>query len=185
MLLTRRRFVSACAAGAVAVVPAPRRLPLLVPGLAAQAVALKDLVPRGWTIGAALNQNQSDGRRRSRHATVQHHHRFTFEAADRYVAFGRDRGMAVVGHNLVWHSQTPRWVWDDPRGARADRDTMLARMRTHITTVVGRYKGRIHGWDVVNEALNEDGMLRDSPWRQGIGDDCVAGLSALVQRRSA
>src|SRR6188472_4394620 len=84
VLLTRRRFVSACAAGAVAVVPAPRRLPLLVPGLAAQAVALKDLVPRGWTIGAALNQNQSDGRRRSRHATVQHHHRFTFEAADRY-----------------------------------------------------------------------------------------------------
>jgi GH35 family endo-1,4-beta-xylanase len=82
--------------------------------------------------------------------------------------------MAVIGHNLVWHSQTPRWVWDGPDGALADRATMLARMRTHIMTVVGRYAGSIRGWDVVNEALNEDGTLRDSPWRRGIGDDYIA-----------
>jgi endo-1,4-beta-xylanase len=82
--------------------------------------------------------------------------------------------MAVIGHNLVWHSQTPRWVWDGPDGALADRATMLARLRTHIMTVVGRYKDRIRGWDVVNEALNEDGTLRDSPWRRGIGDDYIA-----------
>ena len=100
--------------------------------------------------------------------------RYTFDAADRYVAFGRDRGMAVIGHNLVWHSQTPRWVWDAPDGTLADRATMLARLQTHIATVVGRYKGRIRGWDVVNEALNEDGTLRDSPWRRGIGDDYIA-----------
>jgi endo-1,4-beta-xylanase len=100
--------------------------------------------------------------------------RFTFDAADRYVAFGRDRGMAVIGHNLVWHSQTPRWVWDGPDGSLADRETMLARMRTHIATVVGRYKAKIRGWDVVNEALNDDGTLRDSPWRRGIGDDYIA-----------
>jgi len=51
---------------------------------------------------------------------------------------------------------------------------MLERMRTHIATVVGRYKGKIRGWDVVNEALNDDGPLRDSPWRRGIGDDYIA-----------
>jgi endo-1,4-beta-xylanase len=51
---------------------------------------------------------------------------------------------------------------------------MLDRMQTHIATVVGRYRGRIRGWDVVNEALNDDGTLRDSPWRRGIGDDYIA-----------
>ena len=51
---------------------------------------------------------------------------------------------------------------------------MLERMRTHIATVVGRYKGKIRGWDVVNEALNDDGTLRDSPWHRGIGDDYIA-----------
>ena len=59
-------------------------------------------------------------------------------------------------------------------GKPADRDTLLARMRDHIRTVVGRYKGKIHGWDVVNEAVDEDGSMRKSPWQVGIGDDYVA-----------
>ena len=195
MPLTRRAFVSVVSAVAAAAAAACVQWPafVLVPGLTAQTVALKDIVPRGWLIGAAINQNQSDGRDtvavdlitrqfntispenllkfQSLHPEPD---RFTFDAADRYVAFGRDRRMAVIGHNLVWHSQTPRWVWDGPGGALADRATMLARMRTHIMTVVGRYKDRIRGWDVVNEALNEDGTLRDSPWRRGIGDDYIA-----------
>jgi endo-1,4-beta-xylanase len=189
--MSRRRFVGlVSSAGAFATIG--RRSPF-APGLAAQGAALKDLVPRSWVIGAAINQNQSDGRDTAAVDLItrqfntispenllkfQSLHpepdRFTFDAADRYVAFGRDRDMAVIGHNLVWHSQTPRWVWDGPDGALADRATMLARMRTHISTVVGRYKGRIRGWDVVNEALNEDGTLRDSPWRRGIGDDYIA-----------
>ena len=160
---------------------------------ARQRIALKDLVPKGWLIGAAINQNQSDGRDTAAVDLVttqfntispenllkfQSVHRqpdqFTFDAQDRYVAFGLERGMAVIGHNLVWHSQTPAWVWAGADGGLADRTTMLERMRTHIATVVGRYKGKIRGWDVVNEALDEDGTLRDSPWRRGIGDDYIA-----------
>ena len=195
MTLSRRAVTRGCWAAAAALMASRvRELPwTFVEGVAAQAVALKDLVPKGWVIGAAINQNQSDGRDtvavdlvtrqfntispenllkfQSLHPEPD---RFTFEAADRYVAFGQARGMAVIGHNLVWHSQTPRWVWDGPDGGLADRATMLARLRTHISTVVGRYKGRIRGWDVVNEALNEDGTLRDSPWRRGIGDDYIA-----------
>jgi endo-1,4-beta-xylanase len=191
----RRAFVATASAAAAAGMAARIcGLPaVFMPRLAAQSAALKDLVPAGWLIGAAINQNQSDGRDsvavdlvtrqfntispenllkfQSLHPEPD---RFAFEAADRYVAFGRDRNMAVIGHNLVWHSQTPRWVWDAADGALADRATMLARMRAHILTVVGRYKGRIRGWDVVNEALNEDGTLRDSPWRRGIGDDYIA-----------
>ena len=100
--------------------------------------------------------------------------RYAFDAADRYVQFGLDHHMQVVGHNLVWHSQTGAWVFQGADGKPADRDTLLARMRDHIRTVVGRYKGKIHGWDVVNEAIDEDGSLRKSPWQVGIGDDYVA-----------
>ena len=94
--------------------------------------------------------------------------RFDFAAADRFVARGQRHGMFIVGHTLVWHQQTPAWVF------AGDRDTLLARMREHITTVVGRYRGRIHGWDVVNEALEEDGTLRRTPWLQAIGEDYIA-----------
>jgi endo-1,4-beta-xylanase len=62
-------------------------------------------------------------------------------------------------------------VFEDGQGRPASRAVLLARMRDHIFTVVGRYQGRIQGWDVVNEALNDDGTLRDSPWRKIIGDD--------------
>jgi endo-1,4-beta-xylanase len=81
--------------------------------------------------------------------------------------------MFIVGHTLVWHSQTPRWVFQDSTGKPLTRDALLARMHDHITAVVGRYKGKIKGWDVVNEALNEDGAMRRSPWYTIIGDDFI------------
>jgi len=96
---------------------------------------------------------------------------YTFDAADRYVAFGEKYGMFIVGHCLVWHSQTPQWVFQNGQGEPLTREALLDRMRDHIRTVVGRYKGRIAGWDVVNEALNEDGSMRPSPWYRIIGED--------------
>jgi endo-1,4-beta-xylanase len=99
---------------------------------------------------------------------------YNFEPADRYVAFGEKHQMTIIGHCLVWHSQTPRWVFEDDGGQPLTREALLARMRDHISTVVGRYKGRIFGWDVVNEALNEDGTMRQSPWFRIIGEDYLA-----------
>src|SRR5204863_135408 len=102
---------------------------------------------------------------------------YDFAAADRYVAFGERNGMFIVGHNLVWHNQTPRWVFQDSTGTPVSRDTLLARLRDHIHTVVGRYRGRIKGWDVVNEALGDDGTLRRTPWLTILGEDYLAGAS--------
>ena len=100
--------------------------------------------------------------------------RYDFVAADRFVEFGQRQGMFIVGHTLVWHNQTPRSVFEDDKRNPVDRETLLSRLREHIFTVVGRYKGRIHGWDVVNEALNQDGSMRQSPWFKIIGEDYLA-----------
>lgn len=96
---------------------------------------------------------------------------YNFEPADRFVELGEENDMFMVGHTLVWHSQVPDWVFEDEDGNELSRDALLERMRDHIHTVVGRYKGQIHGWDVVNEALNEDGTYRESRWYEIIGQD--------------
>ena len=171
-----------------------KRFALLV--LAAAAVqaqttpTLKDAFRGIFRIGAALNQAQFEERDprggpivAAQFDTISPenilkfevvHPRldaYNFEPGDRYVAFGEKNKMFIVGHCLVWHSQTPRWVFEGADGKPLTRDALLDRMHDHIRTVVGRYKGRIAGWDVVNEALNEDGTLRQSPWLKIIGDD--------------
>jgi endo-1,4-beta-xylanase len=99
--------------------------------------------------------------------------KYNFEPADKYVEFGEKNNMFIIGHTLVWHSQTPKWVFSDSAGNDVSREELLKRMHDHIQAVVGRYKGKIKGWDVVNEALNEDGTLRKSPWMKIIGDDYI------------
>jgi len=99
--------------------------------------------------------------------------RYDFAAGDRFVEFGVRNKMFIVGHCLVWHNQTPKWVFEDDKGNLLTRDALLKRMQDHISTVVGRYKGRINGWDVVNEAIDEDGSLRQTPWLKIIGDDYI------------
>ncbi len=66
------------------------------------------------------------------------------------VAFCQDNNIKIMGHTLVWHSQTNPWFFQG-----ADRDLALARLKDHIHTLVGRFKGKISGWDVVNEAIND------------------------------
>jgi endo-1,4-beta-xylanase len=106
------------------------------------------------------------------HPTKGH---YDFTLPDRYVEFGNRRNLAVIGHTLMWHSQVPNWVFQDDKGGVVSRDELLARLREHIHTVVGRYRGKIRGWDVVNEAIkDEDGTLRtDKPWYQILGEDGV------------
>jgi endo-1,4-beta-xylanase len=100
--------------------------------------------------------------------------RYDFDLPDKYVAFGESNHMFIVGHTLVWHQQTPKWVFEDAKGKPLDRKRLLKRLRQHIQTVVGRYKGRVNSWDVVNEALNDDGTLRQTPWLKIIGPDYIA-----------
>lgn len=102
--------------------------------------------------------------------------RYTFENADRLIAFAKANGMAVRGHTLVWHNQTPNWMFEDHTGGAVNRETLLARMKSHIETVVARYKGCIYAWDVVNEAVSDSGgeLLRSSKWLDIAGEDFIA-----------
>jgi endo-1,4-beta-xylanase len=152
-------------------------------------LALKTVFKDDFHIGAALNPAQFGESNRVEAEIVKAHFntitpenvmkweqihplpgQYDFTMADRFVAFGEANGMFIVGHTLVWHSQTPQWVFEQD-GKPVSRDVLLQRMRDHIGAVVGRYKGRVKGWDVVNEALNEDGTLRPTPWLRIIGDD--------------
>ncbi|MDX1283691.1 MAG: endo-1,4-beta-xylanase, partial [Draconibacterium sp.] len=96
---------------------------------------------------------------------------FNFEDADKLVKLGEENNMFVVGHTLVWHSQTPDWLFTDENGKDVSREVLIERMRKHIYTVVGRYKGRVHGWDVVNEAINGPDGWRNTKWKQIIGKE--------------
>ncbi|MGF9696838.1 endo-1,4-beta-xylanase [Paenibacillus sp. MABNR03] len=104
---------------------------------------------------------------------------YTFEDADVIAAFAREQGMALRGHTLVWHNQTPDWLFEDDKGGLAERDVLLARLQSHIQTVVGRYKDVIYCWDVVNEVISDDAndesaFLRPSKWLDIAGEDFIA-----------
>jgi endo-1,4-beta-xylanase len=158
-------------------------------------IALKDAFKNDFMIGVALNQRQFTEQDTNGAALVKRqfnaispenvmkwesiHPRsgpngYDFAAADRYVEFGEKNGMFIVGHTLVWHGQTPRWVFQGEGTNAITREALLERMRDHIHTVVGRYKDRVKAWDVVNEGLSEDGSLRKSQWQRIIGDDYIA-----------
>ncbi len=107
---------------------------------------------------------------------------YQFTDTDRYVEFGEQTGMQIHGHVLVWHQQVPDWVFEQDGGGTIEADALWQRLEEHITMVAGRYGGRIKYWDVVNEAFNDDGSLRDTPWRRILGDDYLAEVFALADR---
>lgn len=94
-----------------------------------------------------------------------------WERADTMVDFANEHDMYVLGHTLVWHSQVPRSIFSNEDGSARNRDQLLGVMEEHIGEMVGRYKGRVHAWDVVNEAIDEGNGWRRSQWLNIIGDD--------------
>lgn len=154
--------------------------------------ALKDVVGADFTIGAAVNGEQMAGRDSLSVALVKCHFNsvvaenrmkcmyihpeegvYDFAGADSLAAFAQANGMELIGHCLVWHSQAAPWFYVDSTGAEVTADVLRQRIKDHIATVVGRYKGRVKGWDVCNEVIVEDGTLRDSPLSRAMGPDFI------------
>src|SRR5688572_26645443 len=94
--------------------------------------------------------------------------RYNFEPVDKLVEYSNKYDLKINGHTLIWHSQLPAFV----RRIK-DSDSLRQFFTSHITTVASRYHGKIFSWDVVNEALNEDGTLRKSIFLQQLGEDYI------------
>lgn len=99
--------------------------------------------------------------------------KFNFDLPDKFVKFGEENNMYIIGHTLVWHSQAPGWFFTDKAGKDVSREVLIERMKNHIFTVVGRYKGKVKGWDVVNEAIEDDGSWRKTKFYNIIGEDYI------------
>jgi len=155
--------------------------------------ALKNVFQKHFLIGAALNSSVVNGKDPGAAGLVEKHfnsitaenamkwecihpepNKYIFEMADRFVDFGLKNKMFIIGHTLVWQNQIPDWAFVDNANKLLSRDAMLARMRAHISAVVGRYKGKVKGWDVVNEALTDEGALGKTKWLVTIGPDYIA-----------
>ena len=102
---------------------------------------------------------------------------FNFKAADKYVNLGIKNNMHIVGHALVWHSQLANFM--QKIKSKAD---MSIHFENHINTVVSRYKGKIDAWDVVNEAFNEDGSLRESVFYKFLGKNYIEKAFKLANK---
>lgn len=95
---------------------------------------------------------------------------FHWADADKLAVFCGDHSKRLHGHTLIWHQQLPQWILDFD----GDREAWDMLMKHHIETIVAHFRGKVKAWDVVNEAFNEDGTLRNSIWRQKIGDMYIA-----------
>ena len=105
-----------------------------------------------------------------------------WQRADQLVNFAAKHNMHVLGHTLVWHSQVPRSLFTGADGAPLARAGLLGRMEEHINAMVGRYKGRVHTWDVVNEAIDEGKGWRTSQWQRIIGDDYMEQAFRMARK---
>jgi endo-1,4-beta-xylanase len=158
--------------------------------------ALKNAFKGDFYIGTALSADQIDEKDAAVNALIRkefnaitaensmksmfiHPAKDTYDFAmtDKFVSYGEKNKMFIHGHTLIWHSQLAPWM-----AAIKDSVEMKAFMKDHITTIVSKYKGRIDSWDVVNEALNEDGTLRKSVFLNTIGASYLTDAFKLAAK---
>ncbi|NQU87758.1 MAG: endo-1,4-beta-xylanase [Mariniphaga sp.] len=149
---------------------------------------LKEAYKNAFIVGSAVNGFITSGRDSATHnivlkqfntVTIENSMKaapinprpgvYNFTPADNFVDFGEKNEMFIIGHTLVWHNQTPAWFFQDDEGNQNTPEDQIERMRSHIEAVAGRYAGRVHAWDVVNEVIDNDGSYRPTTWVNGVG----------------
>lgn len=155
-------------------------------------VTLKEAVGKHFLVGTALNRRQLNDTNPAETELITRNFDaivaencmksevlapepgvYDFSEADRFVAFGEAHGLLMTGHCLIWHDQCPKWFFVDEQGETVSREVLIQRMRTYITDVLNHFRGKLLGWDVVNEAIMEDGSYRNSPFYKIIGPEFI------------
>ena len=150
---------------------------------------LKDVYKDAFLVGAAVTPGITSGRDKATQDIVVRHFNsitvenvmkaalinpqpgvYNFGPADDFVAFGEKNKMFIIGHTLVWHNQCPAWFFTNASGKPNTKEEQIERLRSHIEAVAGRYAGRVHAWDVVNEVIGEDGNYRPTTWVNAFGN---------------
>ena len=153
---------------------------------------LKDVVGKHFLVGAAVSVRQVAGMDPNATKLIKKHFNsivaencmksevihptedtYNFTAADALVKFGEENKMAIIGHCLIWHSQLSPWFCVDKDGNNVSPEVLKERMKNHIYTIVSRYKGKIKGWDVVNEAIESDGSWRKTKFYEILGEEYI------------
>ncbi|GGF28900.1 endo-1,4-beta-xylanase [Flavobacterium limi] len=157
-------------------------------------VSLKDSYKKEFYIGTALDVNQIEEKNAKEDSLIKKQFnaitaenimksmfvhpskdKYDFAMSDKFIAYGEKNNMFIHGHTLIWHSQLAPWMAEIK-----DVAEMKAFMKNHITTIVSKYKGKIDSWDVVNEALNEDGTLRKSVFLNTLGEQYLVDAFKLA-----
>lgn len=165
---------------------------LTIPVCSSNAQGLKDVYKDYFTIGVAVSPRALTTdeatliRQQFNSLTAENalkmgpihpkENQYNWKDADSIVAFAQRNHFKMRGHTLVWHNQTPDWIFKDDKGNVVSKEVLLARMKAHINSVVSRYKGKLYAWDVVNEAISDkkDQYLRPSPWLNICGEEYIA-----------
>jgi endo-1,4-beta-xylanase len=140
-------------------------------GVAVNIEKLKNLPPYRQIVIEEFSSITAENAMKGQHMQPERG-RFVWENADYLVDFCQTYGKQLHGHTLVWHLQQPQWL----KNFQGDSAAWEQVMKEHIQTIVGRYKGKVKSWDVVNEAIDDKDTshLRKTIWTQHLGEDYVA-----------
>lgn len=158
--------------------------------------SLKKIFANNFLIGTAINKQQIEGTDSAADRLIKQQfnavtpenvmkaeiihpgwNTYNFDAADKLVAFAQKNNLKINAHTLIWHSQLPEFMKN-----MQDADSVRQYFENHIKTVAGRYDGKVYSWDVVNEALNEDGTLRHTIFLDKLGEDYIVDAFRLAEK---
>ena len=166
-----------------------------------QKYSLKQVFDSKFKIGVALNKNQIRQRQQKENELIKKEFssltaenvmkweeihpkkgRYNFKIPDLLVSLSLYNNQDLIGHTLVWHNQIPDWVTREGNGSLLDKNTLFRNITDHISAVAGRYKGKIRGWDVVNEALLDDGSFRENDFYNISGEEYIFKSFEIANR---